>query len=350
MMAVTIRAHGGPEQLQFVDVPGPAEPGPRDVVVALKAAALNHLDLFVLAGMPGLALDFPHVMGADGAGVVETVGGDVTELKPGDHVVLNPGLSCRACATCRAGEHSLCPTYHLLGEHVNGTFAEAIRVPVENAVPIPARVPWAEAAAFPLVFLTAWRMLVTRAALGAGETVLIWGIGGGVALAALQIAKRRGARVLVTSSSDAKLERARALGADATINHATADVPREVRRLTDKCGAGVVLDTVGAATWDRSLRLLARGGRLVTCGATSGPNVGLDLRRIFWHQQSILGSTMGNDEEFRQVVALFAQDVLRPVVDSVLPLRAAGEAVARMASGQQFGKLVLDIAAEAAGR
>ena len=349
-MAVTIRAHGGPEQLQFVEVPGPAEPGPRDVVVALKAAALNHLDLFVLGGMPGLALDFPHIMGADGAGVVETVGGAVTELKPGDHVVLNPGLSCRACATCRAGEHSLCPTYHLIGEHVNGTFAEAIRVPAENAVPIPARVPWAEAAAFPLVFLTAWRMLVTRAALRAGETVLIWGIGGGVALAALQIAKRSGARVLVTSSSDAKLERARALGADATINHATADVPREVRRLTDKRGAEVVLDTVGTATWDRSLRLLARGGRLVTCGATSGPDVALDVRRIFWHQQSILGSTMGNDVEFRQVVALLAQDVLRPVVDSVLPLHAAGEAVARMASGQQFGKLVLDIAAQSAGR
>lgn len=350
MMAVTIRAHGGPEQLQCVDVPGPAKPGPRDVVVALKAAALNHLDLFVLGGMPGLALDFPHIMGADGAGVVTAVGGDVSELKPGDHVVLNPGLSCRACATCRAGEHSLCPTFHLLGEHVDGTFAEAIRVPAENAVPIPARVSWADAAAFPLVFLTAWRMLVTRAALRAGETVLIWGIGGGVALAALQIAKQRGARVLVTSSSDAKLECARALGADAAINHATADVSREVRGLTDKRGADVVLDTVGTATWDRSLRLLAHGGRLVTCGATSGPNVGLDLRRVFWHQQSILGSTMGNDAEFRQVVALLAQDVLRPVVDSVLPLRAAGAAFARLALGQQFGKLVLDIAAQAAGR
>ena len=345
MMAVTIRAHGGPEQLQFVDVPGPAEPGPRDVVVALKAAALNHLDLFVLGGMPGLALDFPHIMGADGAGVVKAVGGDVTAVKPGDHVVLNPGLSCRACASCRAGEHSLCPTYHLLGEHVDGTFAEAIRVPVENAVPIPSRVPWADAAAFPLVFLTAWRMLVTRAALRPGETVLIWGIGGGVALAALQIAQQRGARVLVTSSSDAKLERARALGADATINHATADVPREVRRLTEQHGADVVLETVGAATWDRSVRLLARGGRLVTCGATSGPNVGLDVRRVFWHQLSVLGSTMGNAEEFRQVVALLGEGVLHPVVDTVLPVREARAAFERMASGRQFGKLVLDIAA-----
>jgi len=250
--------------------------------------------------------------------VVEAVGAEVTTVKPGDHVVLNPGVSCRICATCRAGEHSLCPTYRLLGEHVDGTFAEAIRVPMENAVPIPARVPWADAAAFPLVFLTAWRMLVTRAALRPGETVLIWGIGGGVALAALQIAKQRGARVLVTSSSDAKLERARALGADGTINHATADVPREVRRLTDQRGADVVLETVGTATWDRSVRLLARGGRLVTCGATSGPNVGLDVRRVFWHQLSVLGSTMGNDAEFRQVVGLLAQDVLRPVVDAVV--------------------------------
>jgi NADPH:quinone reductase-like Zn-dependent oxidoreductase len=350
MMAVTIRAHGGPDQLQYVDLPGPAEPGPRDVVVSLKAAALNHLDLFVLGGMPGLALEFPHVMGADGAGVVAAVGADVTSVKPGDHVVLNPGLSCRACAACRAGEHSLCPTYRLLGEHVAGTFAEAIRVPAENVLPIPARVPWADAAAFPLVFLTAWRMLVTRAALRSGETVLIWGIGGGVALAALQIAKQRGARVLVTSSSDAKLERALALGADATINHATADVPRQVRQLTDGQGAAVVVETVGAATWERSMRLLARGGRLVTCGATSGPAVAFDVRRVFWHQLSILGSTMGNDGEFRQVVGLLAQDVLRPVVDAVLPLPEAGRAFARLASGQHFGKLVLDIAASAAGR
>jgi NADPH:quinone reductase-like Zn-dependent oxidoreductase len=350
MLAVTIRAHGGPEQLQSIELPGPGEPGPRDVVVALKAASLNHLDLFVLGGLPGLVLDFPHIMGADGAGVVAAVGGDVTALKPGDHVLLNPGLSSRTCATCRAGEHPLCPTYRLLGEHVNGTFAEAIRLPAENAVAIPARIAWADAAAFPLVFLTAWRMLVTRAVVRPGETVLIWGIGGGVALAALLIAKQRGAHVLVTSSSDAKLERARSLGADATINHATADVAQAVRQLTDKRGADVVLETVGAATWDRSVRLLARGGRLVTCGATSGPTVGFDVRRVFWHRLSILGSTMGNDAEFREVVGLFAQDILRPVVDAVLPLREAPQAFERLAAGQQFGKIVLDIAATAAGR
>lgn len=345
MQAVTIRAHGGPDQIRLADLPRPDASGPRDVVVALKAAALNHLDLFVLGGLPGLALDFPHVLGADGAGVVAAVGAEVRAVRPGDRVVLNPGVACYACESCRAGEHSLCATYHLLGEHVHGTFAEAIAVPEQNAVPIPAHVPWTEAAAFPLVFLTAWRMLVTRAAVRPGETVLVWGIGGGVAQAALAIAKLRGARVVVTSSSEEKLARARALGAEATVNHATQDVAAEVRRLTEKRGVDVVIETVGAATWDRSMRLLARGGRLVTCGATSGPSVGLDVRRVFWQHLSILGSTMGNAEEFRQVVALLGAGALHPVVDAVLPLREAREAFERLASGRQFGKLVLDIAA-----
>lgn len=345
MLAVTIRAHGGPEQILIDDVPRPPEPGPRDVVVALKAAALNHLDVFVLQGMPGVPPAFPHVLGADGAGVVESVGAEVTAVKPGDRVVLNPGISCDACEYCRAGEHSLCTTFRLLGEHLHGTFAEAIRVPAANVEVVPAQVPWTEAAAFPLTFVTAWRMVATRGAVRAGETVLIWGIGGGVALAALAIAKQRGARVIVTSSSDAKLERARALGADATLNHAAADVPREVRALTDRRGVDVVIETVGEATWDRSLRALARGGRLVTCGATSGPNVGLDVRRVFWHQYSLLGSTMGNRAEFREVVGLLAAGALRPVVDGVVPVREARAALERMASGHQFGKLVLDIAA-----
>lgn len=345
MLAVTIRAHGGPEQLQLSELPAPAAPGPRGVVVALRAAALNRLDLFVLGGLPGLALGFPHVPGADGAGVVESVGAEVRSVRPGDHVVLNPGLSCRECDTCASGEHSLCPSYRLLGEHAHGTFREAIAVPAVNAVPIPTHVPWAEAAAFPLAFLTAWRMVVTRAVVRAGETVLIWGIGGGVALAALAIAKRQGARVVVTSSSEEKLERARALGADLAVNHATADVVAEVRRFTDKRGADVVLETVGTATWDRSIRALARAGRLVTCGATSGPSVGLDVRRVFWHQFAILGSTMGNDAEFAAVVRLLGEGALRPVVDTVLPLREARAAFERMAAGARFGKVVLDIAA-----
>jgi NADPH:quinone reductase-like Zn-dependent oxidoreductase len=345
MLAVSIRAHGGPEQVQLSELPAPPAPGPRDVVVALRAAALNHLDLFVLGGMPGLALDFPHVPGADGAGIVQAVGAEVRSVRPGDHVVLNPGLSCRACETCAAGEHSLCPSYGLLGEHVPGTFREAITVPAANAVPIPTHVPWAEAAAFPLVFLTAWRMLVTRAAVRPGETVLVWGIGGGVALAALAIAKRLGARVVVTSSSEEKLARARALGADLAVNHATADVVAEVRRFTGKRGADVVLETVGTATWDRSVRVLARAGRLVTCGATSGPTVGLDVRRLFWHQFNILGSTMGNDAEFAAVVRLLGEGALRPVVDTVMPFRQARAAFERLAAGAQFGKIVLEIAA-----
>lgn len=345
MLAVTVRAHGGPEQLQLSELPAPAAPGPRDVVVALKAAALNHLDLFVLGGLPGLALEFPHVPGADGAGVVQAVGAEVRSLRPGDHVVLNPGLSCRQCETCAAGEHSLCPSFRLLGEHVPGTFREAITVPGENAAPIPAHVPWAEAAAFPLTFLTAWRMLMTRAAVRAGESVLVWGIGGGVALAALAIAKRQGMRVVVTSSSEEKLARARALGADLAVNHATADVVAEVRRFTGRRGVDVVLDTVGTATWDRSVRALARAGRLVTCGATSGSSVGLDVRRVFWHQFAILGSTMGNDAEFAAVARLLGEGALHPVVDTVLPLRDVRTAFERMAAGAQFGKVVLDIAA-----
>jgi NADPH:quinone reductase-like Zn-dependent oxidoreductase len=345
MLAVTIRAHGGPEQILIDDVPRPAAPGPRDVVVALKATALNHLDLFVLQGLPGVPPAFPHVMGADGAGVVEAVGADVSAVRPGDRVVLNPGVSCGDCEYCRAGEHSLCTTFRLLGEHLPGTFAEAIRVPEANVEVIPAHVSWAEAAAFPLTFLTAWRMVVTRAAVRPGETVLIWGIGGGVALAALAIAKQRGARVIATSSSDAKLERARALGADHTVNHAAVDVVRAVRDLTARRGADVVIETAGEATWDRSLRALARGGRLVTCGATTGPTVGLDVRRLFWNQYSVLGSTMGNRAEFREVVGLLAGGALRPVVDAVMPVREARAAFERMASGHQFGKLVLDIAA-----
>jgi len=345
MLAVTIRAHGGPEQVHLADLPGPGDPGPREVAVTLRAAALNHLDLFVLAGLPGLALEFPHVPGADGAGVVRAVGAEVRTLRPGDRVVLNPGISCRACDTCAAGEHSLCPSYRLLGEHLSGTFRQEIVVPEANAAPIPAHVPWVEAAAFPLTFLTAWRMLVTRAALRPGETVLIWGIGGGVALAVLAIAKLLGARVVVTSASDEKLARARSLGADACVNHATGDVVAEVRRVTDRRGADVVIETVGTATWDRSVRSLARGGRLVTCGATSGPGVGLDVRRVFWHQYSVLGSTMGNDAEFAQVVKLLGDGSLRPVVDTVVPIREARAAFERMSHGSQFGKVVLDVTA-----
>ena len=345
MLAVTIRSHGGPEALRVEEVPRPAPGAPNDVVVALKAAALNHLDLFVLRGLPGLAPVYPHVLGADGAGVVEAVGSAVTRVRPGDRVLLNPGVFCQACEFCLAGEQSLCTTYRLLGEHLPGTFAEAVRVPEWNVTRLPEAVSWADAAAFPLVHLTAWRMVVTRAATQPGETVLIWGIGGGVALAALRIAKLVGATVIVTSSSDAKLERARALGADLALNHAVSDVPKELRRLLGRRGVDVVLDSVGEATWEKSLRALAPGGRLVTCGATTGPRVTTDVRRMFWYHYTLMGSTMGSAREFAEIVRLLGRGTLRPVVDSVVPLREARRAFDRLATGEHFGKLVLEIAA-----
>jgi NADPH:quinone reductase-like Zn-dependent oxidoreductase len=343
MLAVTIRSRGGPEVVSVEDAPRPSAAAPDDVVVALKAAALNHLDLYVLRGMPGVPPAFPHVLGADGAGVVEAVGTAVTRVKIGDRVLLNPGVSCQACEFCLAGEQSLCTTYRLLGEHLPGTFAEAVRVPQWNVYPLPEAVSWADAAAFPLVHLTAWRMVVTRAAVKPGETVLIWGIGGGVALAALRIAKLLGAFVIVTSSSDAKLERARALGADLALNHASSDVPRELRRLLGGRGVHVVLDSVGEATWEKSLRALAPGGRLVTCGATTGPRVVTDVRRVFWYHHTLMGSTMGNAREFAEIMRLLGNGALRPVVDSVVPVRDARRALERLAAGDHFGKLVLEV-------
>ena len=346
MRAVVIREYGGLDRVMVEDLPRPAVQEAHDVVVALKAAALNRLDLFVIGGLPGISHRFPHVIGADGAGIVETVGSAVTRVKPGDRVMINPGLSCGACASCLAGDQSLCPSFGVLGEQVPGTFAEAVRVPETNVAVLPADVSWSAAAAFPLATITAWRMLATRAAVQPAESVLIWGIGGGVALAALASAKLLGARVIVTSSSDEKLARAKTLGADETINHATADVAKEVRRLTARRGVNVVVDSVGEKTWETSLRCLGRGGRLVTCGATTGPMVQTDLRKLFWHGWSILGSTMGSHAEFARIAALFGRGALVPVVDSVLPLARAREAFARMEQGGQFGKLVLAIGTE----
>ncbi len=302
MRACVLTASGGLEQLHITDVPDAPAPQAGAVRIAIRAAALNHLDLFVAAGLPGAADRFPHIVGADGAGIVESVGSGVTAVRVGDRVMLNPGISDYSCEFCRAGEHSLCVNYRLLGEHLPGTVAELVTVPAHNVARVPLLTPeltWPEAAAFSLVTLTAWRMLVTRAQLKAGETALIWGIGGGVSLTALRIAKHLGARVIVTSSDDAKLAAAKDLGADVTLNHRTQKVAQEVRALTSKRGVDVVVENVGAATWDDSLRCLRRGGRLVTCGATTGPDVTLDLRRLFWHHWSILGSTMGNAGSIR---------------------------------------------------
>ena len=283
------------------------------------------------------------MVGSDGAGEVVAVGPAAGPWAVGDRVLINPGLSCGACAACREGEESLCPNFAILGEHLPGTVAELVVVPAANLARVPEGMSWPEAAAFTLATLTAWRMLTTRAKLRPSETVLIWGVGGGVGMAALQIAVHLGARAIVTSGSDAKLETAVGLGAAVAVNHRTADPVAEVRKETGGLGADVVVDCVGEATWINSQRALRRGGRLVVCGATTGPSVTLDLRRLFWHQWSILGSTMGNRREFSEIARLAQEKKLWPVVDSVVPLADGTVAYRRMQQGEQTGKLVIEV-------
>jgi len=340
--AVRFHQHGGPEVLRYEEVPTPA-PGPHEVLIGLRAAALNHLDLFVRTGQtPGVPL--PHIGGADGAGVVVASGPGAARYPVGTRVFFDPGLSDGICDYCARGEHSLCDRWEILGEHRDGTFAQAVVMPEINVRPIPGELSFEEAAAFPLVFLTAWRMLMTKARVTPGESVLILGIGGGVALAALQIAKHVGARVFVTSGSAEKLKRAQALGADVLINHQETDFSREVWRITEKRGIDVIVDNVGAATWDRSIRALAKGGRLVTCGATSGPKPDEDLRRLFVKQVTIYGSTMGTRHDWEQLNRLLAAKTLRPIVDRIFPLEQAAQAQSLMEDQGQFGKIVLSIA------
>ncbi len=349
MKALIARGHGDLSQLEVADVPHPSIVDPGDVLVRLEAAALNHLDLWTLRGLPGLSLEFPHIIGADGAGVVDDAGPHVSRVRPGDRVMINPGISCYQCESCLVGEHSLCESFALLGEHRPGTIGEYVVVPEQNLLHVPelpdshTELSWPEAAAFSLVTLTAWRMLRTKARVQQGETVLIWGIGGGVSSAALAIAKLAGASVFVTSSSDAKLGAAHELGADVTLNHDSQDVVKEVRALTDKRGVDVVVENVGAATWEQSLQLLARGGRLVTCGATTGPKVSVDVRRMFWHQWTLMGSTMGNAAEYAEIVRVLGQGQLRPVIDSAYPLDRAVDAFHRLEAAEQIGKIVVEI-------
>ena len=341
---LAISAHGGLEQLQVRDdLPTPELRAPTDVRIRVKAAALNHIDLFALAGLPGMQLVPPWVVGSDACGVVDAVGPGVTNVEPGDLVIVNPGISDRTCAYCQAGDQPLCLRFKVLGEHMPGTVAELIVLPAENVRAIPDSLDPTIAAAFPLATLTAWRMIHTRARVRRGERVLIWGIGGGVAIAALQICKQIGAEVWVTSRSDEKLRRARELGADHTLVTGKDDVAAAIRAATGKAGVDVVVDNVGRATWDQSLRALGKRGRLVTCGATSGPAVETDVRRLFWNQWNILGSTMGNDEEFDAITRELRMERLLPPVDSVWSLEQGRKAYARLESAEQFGKVVITV-------
>jgi NADPH:quinone reductase-like Zn-dependent oxidoreductase len=340
MKAVAIREHGGPEVVKLEDLSDP-QPGPGQVVVAVKAAALNHLDLWVRKGWPGLKLAFPHVLGSDVAGVVEAVGPGVEGTRAGDAVVVNPSLGCGRCERCLSGRENLCRRFAILGEHVSGGMAERFAVPARNVMPKPARLSFEEAAAVPLTFMTAWHALVERAKVRPGETVLVHAAGSGVGVAAVQIAKLHGARVIATAGSDAKLEKARALGADEVVNYETQDFVQETRRLTDKKGVDVVFEHVGKKTWEKSILAVGIGGRITTVGATTGFDPLTDLRHVFFRQISILGSTMGTAGDLLEVLRFVGEGKLRPVVDRTLPLAEVRQAQALLADRAQFGKIVL---------
>lgn len=338
MKAIRFHEHGGPEVLRYEDAPVP-EVRPGEALIRVKAVSLNHLDLWQRRGLERVRIPFPHISGADVAGIVEEAPDNGFDR--GCRVLLQPGLSCGRCARCLEGRDNECPRYDVLGYQSDGGYAELVRVPVQNVVPIPDAIGFVEAAAFPLTFLTAWHMLLTRARLHAGEVVLVLGAGSGVGQAAIQIAHLHGACVIATAGNDEKLARARALGAAHTINHASDDIAASVRRLTDGRGADVVVEHVGTATWDKSLRSLARGGRLVTCGATTGYDGRVDLRVLFSRQLSLLGSYMGRKSELLRAAAFFFAGHLMPAVDRVYPLAEAADAHRRLEARENFGKIVL---------
>ena len=343
MKAVIFRQHGGPEVLEYVTDFGEPVLGPTDVLVRVRACALNHLDLFVRQGMPTLKLPLPHILGSDVAGEIARVGDDVSDLEVDERVVANPGLTCGECEYCVRGEDPLCVDYKILGEHVHGGYAEYVVVPARNIARLPTDFSFEAASAAPLVFMTAWRLLVTKAHVRPGEEVLILGAGSGVSTAAIQIAKLAGCTVFTTSSSEEKLRKAKALGADVLINYKTTPWSKAVWELTGKRGVDVVLDHVGTATFKDSLRSLRKGGRLVTPGATSGPMTELDIRYLFWRQLTVMGSTMSTQKEFEDVMKLIFMGRLKPVVDKVYPLQDARKAHEHLEKGEQFGKVVLRV-------
>jgi NADPH:quinone reductase-like Zn-dependent oxidoreductase len=342
MRAVVIRAHGGLEALEIVDRPAPAIK-PDEALVAIEASGVNHLDVWVRKGVPGHAFPLPMVPGCDGAGVVREVGSLVQNVKAGDRVAIAPGFGCGACAACASGQDNLCRSFGIIGETRDGTAAELCAVPARNLLPLPDSIPFTKAAAVPLVYLTAWHMLVDRCRIQPGDDVLVHAAGSGVSVAAIQIARLFQARVLTTASSDEKLAKARKLGADVVINYAREDVLAAVRAATGKAGVDIVVDHVGEATFETSLRCLKKGGRVVTCGATSGPKLSANLRLIFFKSLSILGSTMGSLGELHRIWKLFAAGSLDPVIDRVLPLDRVAEAHRALEERTAFGKVILEV-------
>ena len=342
MQAAVIREFGGPEVLRLEELADP-RPAPGAVLVRVRACALNRLDLWTRMGQSAVKPAFPHVLGSDIAGEVAALDAEVEGLRPGTRVMLSPGASCGRCAACLSGEDNACRGYRIFGHGRLGGYAELVDAPAANVIPLPDHVPFEEAAAFPLVFLTAWRMLVSRARLRAGEDVLVWAAGSGVGMAAIQIARLHGARVIATAGSDDKLARAKALGADEVVHHHREDVVARVRALTGKKGADVVVEHVGEATWERSLLSLAFRGRLVTCGATTGASGDTPLRHLFARQLSVLGSYMGSKADLLAAVPAFFDGRLKPAVHAALPLAEAAQAHAIMEASEHFGKIVLRV-------
>ncbi|MFT3820197.1 MAG: zinc-binding dehydrogenase [Rubrivivax sp.] len=342
MQAVFLTGHGGNEVVHLGTRPEPRRRA-GEVLVRVKAGSVNRVDLYMRDSGAGIRHTLPQIMGVDGAGVVEAVDDDEPLLRVGQNVVLYPGLTCGRCEFCRRGNAVLCTRMQLLGEHRDGTWAEWISVPAANVLPMPAHLDFAEAAALGVNHLTAWRMLFTQARLQPWETVLIFGIGGGVSLAALQLARLAGARAIVTSRDEAKLQRALALGAELAIHSSGQDVAKAVLAHTGGRGVDVVVENVGAAAWSAALKSAVRGGRIVTCGATSGDQPGADLRRVFIRQLRIHGSTLGNPGEFHDLLDAVAANRLEPVIDSRYGLADAPEALSRLESARQFGKVVIEV-------
>ena len=340
MKAVVFNEHGGPEVLQYAEVENPGVKA-NEVLVEVRACALNHLDVWARGGLPGIKIPLPHILGNDIAGVVREAGDLVTWAKAGDEVMLQPGVSCGHCIDCLRGQDNLCAEYDILGYRRDGGYAELVSAPGVNIIHKPKNLSWEEAAALPLVIVTAWHMLVTRAQVQPGEDVLIHAAGSGVGSIGIQVAKLRGARVIATAGSDEKLEKARELGADETVNYTREDWPKEVRRLTGKRGCDVVFEHTGAETWPGSIQSLAKSGRLVTCGATSGFDARTDIRQVFYRHLSLLGSFMGSKAELLDAMKFVERGSIRAVVDRVLPLAEARQAHELMEDRAQFGKLVL---------